>query len=259
MDQAVRLDKVTKRFRRYRPVSAHTTLKTAFVEWANTLRGHRDGRGSPDRFEVLEDVSFRVARGETLGVIGRNGAGKTTLLKLIAGIYRPDSGRIEVTGRVAALLELGAGFHPDFTGRENALISGIVHGLSKREVRQRFDQIVEFSGIGEFIDAPVRTYSAGMYMRLAFSVAVHVDPDVLLVDEILSVGDESFQRKSRAIMEERLRSGRKTTVVVSHDLDVISQLCHRVVLLTPPRATVFDRPADAVAEFHRLMASEARP
>jgi len=258
MEYAVRLEHVTKRFRRYRPVAAHTTLKTAFVEWANALRKRRN-TFSPARFEVLEDVSFAAVRGETLGIIGRNGAGKTTLLKLMAGIYRPDSGRVTVNGRVAALLELGAGFHPDFTGRENVVVSGIVHGLSKREVRERFDRIVDFSGIGEFIDAPVRTYSAGMYMRLAFSVAVHVEPEVLLVDEILSVGDESFQRKSRAVMEERLRSGRMTTVLVSHDLDVIQQVCHRVVVLNPPTATLFERPQEAVAEFHRMMASEARP
>ena len=256
---AVRLDRLTKRFRRSRPVSTHTTLKTALVEGAKRL-----GRGArapvpADRFEVLSEISFEIARGETMGIIGRNGAGKTTLLKLIAGIYRPDAGRVQVSGRVAALLELGAGFHPDFTGRENITVSGIVLGLSKREVRARFDRIVDFAGIGDFLDAPVRTYSAGMYMRLAFSVAVHVDPDVLLVDEILAVGDEAFQRKSRAVMDERMRSGRRTTVLVSHDLDVIQDVCHRVVLLAPPHAQVFDRPADAVRRFHELMAAEAGP
>jgi lipopolysaccharide transport system ATP-binding protein len=253
MECAVRLDHVTKRFRRYRPHAPHTTLKTALVEWIRG-RGGRTGLGAgPERFDVIHDASLAIERGETVGLIGRNGAGKTTLLKLIAGIYRPDEGRIAVTGRVAALLELGAGFHPDFTGRENVLLSGIVHGLTKREVRERFDRIVEFSGIGEFIEAPVRTYSAGMFMRLAFSLAIHVEPDILLIDEILSVGDEVFQRKSRAFIEDRIRSRRQTTVIVSHDVAAIEALCHRVALLDPPRVLSFDSPSEAVLAFRGLM------
>ena len=253
MECAVRLERVTKRFRKYRPHAPHTTLKTALVEAARGWIRRPGWKAGPERFDVIRDASLVIERGETVGLIGRNGAGKTTLLRMIAGIYRPDEGRLTVSGRVAALLELGAGFHPDFTGRENVMLIGIVHGLSKREVRERFDRIVDFSGIGEFVEAPVRTYSAGMFMRLAFSVAIHVEPDILLIDEILSVGDEAFQRKSRAVIESRIRSRRQTTVLVSHDLGAVEALCDRVLLLDPPRVILFDRPTDAVSEFRRLM------
>jgi lipopolysaccharide transport system ATP-binding protein len=251
---AIRLERVTKRFRRYRPILPHTTLKTAFVEWARSRFGHASRGPDPNRFEVLREVTLAIRRGETVGIIGRNGAGKTTLLKLIAGIYRPNEGRVVVNGRTAALLELGAGFHPEFSGRENVMVSGIVHGLSRRQVRARFDAIVAFSEVGEFIDAPVRTYSSGMFMRLAFSVAIHLDPDILLVDEILSVGDEAFQRKSRAVLEHRIRSGEQTTVIVSHDLQAIETLCNRVAVIDPPAVVVFDRPADGVAAYRKRIA-----
>ncbi len=254
---AIRFERVTKRYRRYRPVEPHTTLKTAFVEWTRRWRGPR--LPGPDGFDVIRDVSFTVGQGDTLGIIGRNGAGKTTLLKMIAGIYRPNEGRVVVNGSVVALLEAGAGFHPDFTGRENVMLSGIVHGLSRREVRERFDRIVEFSELQEFIDAPVRTYSSGMFMRLAFSLAVHVDPEILLIDEILSVGDEAFQKKSRAVVEARIRAGRSTTVIVSHDLAAVEALCDRVAVVDPPGVVVHDRPSQAVAELRRLLAAGARP
>ena len=181
---AIEVENVSKRFR-MRTVQPHTTLKSAIVE--KVL-----GRKSPRReavFHALRDVTLSVEKGQTLGVIGRNGSGKSTLLKLLAGILRPDSGTVRVNGKVSALLELGAGFHPEFTGRENVLINGIVLGLSKREVEQRFDEIVRFAEMEAFIDEPVRTYSSGMYMRLGFSVAVHTDPDILLIDEILAVGE----------------------------------------------------------------------
>jgi lipopolysaccharide transport system ATP-binding protein len=251
---AIRLERVTKRFRRYRPIAPHTTLKTAFVEWARIVLGRAPLRPDPSRFEVIKEVTFAIRRGETVGIIGRNGAGKTTLLKLIAGIYRPNEGRVVVNGRVAALLELGAGFHPEFSGRENVIVSGIVHGLSRRDVRERFDRIVAFSEVGDFIEAPVRTYSSGMFMRLAFSVAIHLDPEILLVDEILSVGDEAFQRKSRAALEHRMRSGQQTTLIVSHDMQAIETLCDRVAVIDPPGVVVFDRPADGVAAYRNLVA-----
>ena len=254
MATAIRVDQVTKRFRKYRAIAPHTTLKTALVEWVRAWRKRRNRLTDPNRFDVIRDVSFEVARGETFGIIGRNGAGKSTLLKMIAGIYRPDAGTIVTEGRVAALIELGAGFHPDFTGRENVLINGIILGLSRREVRERFDRIVAFAEIGEFIDAPVRTYSSGMFMRLGFSVAIHVEPDILLIDEVLAVGDEAFQKKCRAAIEERIASRRQTTLIVSHDLEMVAALCHRVLLLDPPRAIVFDEPRQAVAEFRKLLA-----
>jgi lipopolysaccharide transport system ATP-binding protein len=181
---AIRVDHVTKRFKRYSTVGQHTTLKTALVNWRRSLWAKSPEAPDPDRFDLLRDVSFAIEPGETVGLIGRNGAGKSTLLKMIAGIYRPDRGKIAVSGRLAALIELGTGFHPDFTGRENVLINGLLLGLTKREVLEKFDRIVAFAEIGEFIDAPVRTYSSGMFMRLAFSVAIHVDPEVLLVDEV---------------------------------------------------------------------------
>ena len=254
MTPAIRVDRVTKRFKRYSTVGRqHTTLKTALVNWRRSLWARSPAALDPDRFELLRDVSFEIAPGETVGLIGRNGAGKSTLLKLIAGIYRPDSGTIAVSGRLAALIELGTGFHPDFTGRENVLINGLLLGLSKREILERFDRIVAFAEIGDFIDAPIRTYSSGMFARLAFSVAIHVDPDVLLVDEVLAVGDESFQKKCTEVIEARVASREQTTVIVSHDLKTVTSLCNRVVLIDSPSVLVFDQPEIGVREFRRLM------
>ena len=179
-------------------------------------------------FQALKDVTFAVPSGHTLGIIGRNGSGKSTLLKLLAGIYRPDHGKIVVHGKVGALLDLGAGFHPEFSGRENILINGIVLGLSKREVRQHLDDIIRFAELEAFIDEPVKTYSLGMYMRLGFSVAVHADPDILLIDEILAVGDEGFFQKCYDKLAAFRRRG-KTIILVSHDLGTVSRWCDTVV------------------------------
>jgi ABC-type polysaccharide/polyol phosphate transport system ATPase subunit len=173
---------------------------------------------------------LQVAPGRTLGIIGRNGSGKSTLLKLLAGIYRPDQGKMWVRGRVAPLLELGTGFHPEFSGRENILINGIVLGLSKREVRQRFDSIVRFADLEAVIDEPVKTYSTGMYMRLGFAVAVHADPDILLFDEILAVGDEAFQQKCADKITDFRRQG-KTLILVTHDLGSVEQWSDEVIWL----------------------------
>jgi ABC-type polysaccharide/polyol phosphate transport system ATPase subunit len=163
-------------------------------------------------------------------MIGNNGSGKSTLLKLIAGIYKPDRGRVVVNGRVSTLIEVGAGFHPEFTGRENVFINGIILGLPKKEIKRRFDEIVAFADLEEFIDAPVRTYSTGMYMRLGFSVAVNVDPDILLIDEVLAVGDESFQKKCvDKIMDFKARG--KTMIIVSHSMSMIRNLCDDAVLV----------------------------
>lgn len=221
----IQVDGVSKRFRR-QTVQPSTTLKSAIVDF---LRGRKVSE-SPATFQALKDVTFAVPSGHTLGIIGRNGSGKSTLLKLLAGIYRPDHGKIGVRGKVGALLELGAGFHPEFSGRENILINGIVLGLSKREVRQHLDDIIRFAELEEFIDEPVKTYSVGMYMRLGFSVAVHADPDVLLVDEILAVGDEGFFQKCYDKLAAFRRRG-KTIVLVSHDLSTVSRWCDTVVWL----------------------------
>jgi lipopolysaccharide transport system ATP-binding protein len=226
---AVQVDGVSKRFRR-QTIQPSTTLKSAIVDF---LRGRKVSE-PPSTFQALKDVTFAVPSGHTLGIIGRNGSGKSTLLKLLAGIYRPDQGKIAVHGKVGALLELGAGFHPEFSGRENIFINGIVLGLSKREVREQLDDIIRFAELEAFIDEPVKTYSLGMYMRLGFSVAVHADPDILIIDEILAVGDEGFFQKCYDKLS-GFRSRGKTIILVSHDLTTVSRWCDTVVWLEDGR------------------------
>ncbi|MCB0336493.1 MAG: ABC transporter ATP-binding protein, partial [Bdellovibrionales bacterium] len=179
---------------------------------------------------AVHDLTLRIPQGSSVGIIGRNGSGKSTLLKLITGIYRPDTGSVAINGRVAALLELGAGFHPDFSGRENVYLAAVMYGLTKAEVHDLFDSIVEFAELEDVIDDPVRTYSSGMFMRLGFSVAVHVDPDVLLVDEVLAVGDAGFNSKCKDRIA-KLRKAGKTLLLVSHDLDAVERWCDEVLWL----------------------------
>lgn len=186
-------------------------------------------------FTALKDVSFGIRRGETIGIIGRNGSGKSTLLQLICGILKPTSGTVQVNGRISALLELGAGFNPEFTGRENVYFQGAIMGLSQAEMAAQFDAIAAFADIGEFIDQPVRTYSSGMFVRLAFSVAVHVGPDILLVDEALAVGDQIFQRKCMDHMEMLRRERGATIVFVSHNIRQVERFCSRVLLFDQGR------------------------
>lgn len=188
------------------------------------------GRGWAEPFYALQDVSFSIAQGETVGIIGRNGSGKSTLLKLIAGVMVPTDGDIQVNGRVSPLIELGAGFHPDLTGRENIILSGCILRMSGKEVRERFEDIVGFAELWDFIDTPVKRYSSGMYMRLGFSVAIHSDPDILLVDEVLSVGDAHFQEKCLDKMNEFQSKG-VTIVVVTHAMDLVEEFCHRAVVM----------------------------
>ena len=226
---AVDVRDVHKLYRRYGRRKNFGTLKSAL------LGGRLLADLRPDAsFVALKGVSFALARGRTLGIVGRNGSGKSTLLKLIAGIGRPTSGTIDVQGRVSALIELGAGFHPEISGRENVFINGMMLGLSKREVADRYDDIVRFAEIGEFMEAPVKTYSSGMYMRLGFAVAVHVDPDVLLVDEVLAVGDESFTHKCLDRFAE-LKRQQKTIVLVTHTLDLVTRLCDEALWLDQGR------------------------
>ena len=191
---------------------------------AAILRGRR---ARYEEFWALKDVSFEVPVGTTFGVIGSNGSGKSTLLKCLAGILVPERGEVEISGRISALLELGAGFHPELSGRENVFLNGAILGLSKKEIAARFDSIVDFAGLEDFIDSPVKNYSSGMFVRLGFAVAAHVEPEVLLVDEVLSVGDEAFQRKSAEKIEQFRREGR-TIVFVSHGLSQVEQLCETV-------------------------------
>jgi len=183
-------------------------------------------------FTALNDVSFEIKKGETVGIIGRNGSGKSTLLQLICGILKPTSGSVEVNGRISALLELGAGFNPEFTGRENVYFQGAVMGIAREEMTKRFDEIAAFADIGEFIDQPVRVYSSGMFVRLAFAVAVNVEPDILVVDEALAVGDAAFQAKCLLLLKTLQARGDITVVFVSHDLVLVKNLCQRVFILS---------------------------
>ena len=222
---AVLAESVTKVYRRFLHQHQFRTLKSAL------LTGSLITDLRPDQtFTALDGVSFEVPRGTTFGVIGENGSGKSTLLKLLAGITKPTRGALRVDGRISALIELGAGFHPEISGRENVAINGIMLGLSRREVDERFDDIVDFAELREFIDAPVKTYSSGMYMRLGFSVAIHVDPDVLLIDEVLAVGDEAFTRKCLDKIGEFHRRG-KTIVLVTHSLGLVEKMCDEAMWL----------------------------
>lgn len=211
-------------------------------------------RGTLDResFRALKNVSITVGKGEFLGVIGANGAGKSSMLKLIAQVMRPTSGRVVVRGRVAPLLAMGAGFHPDLTGRENIYLNGTLLGHTREELENRFQDIVHFSGLSEFIDAPIRTYSSGMTMRLAFSVATELQPDILLVDEILSVGDAYFQEKSMERIQAYQKTG-TTTVMVSHDLDAVAQRCDRVAWLDNGEFRYIGDPETAVGQYRKYM------
>lgn len=193
---------------------------------------------SAEEFWALRDVSFEVGAGETFGIIGQNGSGKSTVFKLISRILEPTAGRLAVAGKVSALIELGAGFHPDLTGRENIYLNGSILGLGRKQIDCKFDQIVAFSELERFIDTPVRHYSSGMYMRLGFAVAIHVDPDVLLIDEVLAVGDATFQQKCLEALR-RFRDEGKTILIVSHDLEIVRQFCDRALLLSEGQAGAY--------------------
>jgi ABC-type polysaccharide/polyol phosphate transport system ATPase subunit len=222
---AIEVRDVHKVYRHYGRRKTFGTLKSALLS-GSVLRQLK----ADDVFEALKGVSFDVSAGTTFGIIGRNGSGKSTMLKLIAGIGKPTSGQVTVSGRVSALIELGAGFHPEISGRENVFINGMMLGLSKREIASRFDDIVAFAELEDFIDAPVKTYSSGMYMRLGFAVAIHVDPDVLLVDEVLAVGDEAFTHKCFDKLAEFRRRGR-TILLVTHSLDLVTRFCDEALWL----------------------------
>ena len=240
---AIDVTNVTKIYRRYARKKQFATLKSAL------LKGSLVRDLQPDEtFPALRGVSFTVPKGCTYGVIGRNGSGKSTLLKCVAGITRPNEGSVRVDGRISALIELGAGFHPEISGRENVFINGIMLGLSKREIRRRFDEIVEFSELKDFIDAPVKTYSSGMYMRLGFAVAVHVDPDVLLIDEVLAVGDQAFTVKCLDKFAEFRRRG-KTILLVTHSLDLVEKFCDRALWLDKGKTLAEGEPRRVVASY----------
>jgi ABC-type polysaccharide/polyol phosphate transport system ATPase subunit len=241
------VDRVSRTFRVY--PKAQRTLKDVFVS---------RGRLGVREVQALHDVSLTVEPGEAVGLVGRNGSGKSTLLRLISRIIVPTAGRIEAGGRIASLLELGAGFHPDFTGRENVYLNASIHGLARARVREVMDEIVSFAELERFIDLPVRTYSSGMFMRLGFSVAAHIRADVLLLDEVFAVGDEQFQRKCFGkIAEFKNRGG--TILFVSHDAQAVERLCDRAVLLRQGEVAFDGETREAIAEYRRLLGADASP
>ncbi len=246
--EAIRVEQVGKLYRRTLPGDRLRTLKSALVGRSLT----RDLKPE-EAITALEEVDFTVARGEAFGIIGGNGSGKSTLLKLVAGMLKPTTGRIVVAGRVAALIELGAGFHPEISGRENVFINAAVLGLSRKQVARRYDAIVEFSGLGDFMEEPVKNYSSGMYVRLGFAVAVHTEPDVLLVDEVLAVGDEAFAHRCLRHIEEFLASG-KTLLLVSHSLDLVEGVCDRVLWLDNGRQRLVGEPRRVIDAYRRDVA-----
>ena len=234
---AIRVDSLWKNFRLYHERNRY--LKAAM------LRGRR---ARYEEFWALRDVSLTVAKGATVGVIGSNGSGKTTLLKCLTGIYTPERGFVHIDGNVAALLELGAGFHAELSGTENIYLNGSILGMSKKEIDNKFDSIVEFAGLEQFIDTPVKNFSSGMVVRLGFSIATHVEPEVLLIDEILAVGDQAFQRKSTEKIEQFRRDGR-TILVVSHSLGLVQQLCDTVVWLEKGHVKMTGPASDVISEY----------
>ena len=251
-EPVIRAEGLGKRYRIGRP-QPYRTLRDQVAGWARAplawARGER--RPREDTLWALRDVSLEVRQGEVVGVIGRNGAGKSTLLKVLARITEPSAGYVDVKGRVGSLLEVGTGFHQELTGRENVYMNGAILGMRRAEIRRRFDEIVEFAEVARFLDTPVKHYSSGMYMRLAFAVAAHLDPEILLVDEVLAVGDAAFQRKCLGKMDEVARAGR-TVLFVAHNLGAIGELCQTGVLLEG--GSVAYR-GDAASTIHRYLAS----
>src|SRR5256712_6842038 len=242
MVNAIELTNVSKIYRRYSG-RQFATLKSALLQ-RSILRDLQPS----ETFPALKEVSFSVPKGSTYGVIGRNGSGKSTALKLVAGITKPTRGTVRVQGRISALIELGAGFHPEISGRENVFINGIMLGLSKREIAKRFDEIVDFAELRDFIDAPVKTYSSGMYMRLGFAVAIHVEPEVLLVDEVLAVGDEGFTHKCLDKFAEFRRRGR-TILLVTHSLGLVERFCDEAVWLDGGRVSAGGDPKRVIGAY----------
>jgi len=258
---AIELTNASKIYQRYGHRRQFATLKSALLS-----RSLVRDLNPTETFSAVTNVSFTVPKGQTLGVIGRNGSGKSTLLKLVAGITKPTTGTVRVSGRVSALIELGAGFHPEISGRENVFINGIMLGLTKREITRRFDEIVDFAELQEFIDAPVKNYSSGMYMRLGFAVAIHVDPDVLLVDEVLAVGDEGFTHKCLDKFAEFKRRG-KTILLVTHSLGLVEKFCDEALWMDAGQMKVQGDPKRVVgayitdvqkSEEQQLAAADAR-
>lgn len=239
-EYAVKVENVTKKFKIY--YDKPSTLKERLVFWKNSK--------TEDKI-VLKNIDLNIKKGETVALIGTNGSGKSTLLKLMTKIIYPTNGKIKTFGKLTSLLELGAGFHPDFTGRENIYFNASIFGLTRKEIDERMDDIIDFSELGEFIDNPVRTYSSGMYMRLAFSIAINVDAEILLIDEILAVGDQHFQDKCFNKLRE-LKKSDKTIVIVSHSLDSVKDLCTRAIWIYEGNVRMDDVPKKVINEYLKV-------
>jgi len=261
---AIQVKNLSKKYRL--GVLGYGSLQKDLVSWWARLRGKEDPNAllagatsqldSKGEFKALEDVSFDVPEGEVLGIIGHNGAGKSTILKILSGITSPTEGEITLRGRLASLLEVGTGFHPELTGRDNIFINGAILGMTKREISRKFDEIVDFSGIGQFIDTPVKRYSSGMYVRLAFAVAAHLEAEILLIDEVLAVGDAEFQKKCLGKMGEVARGGR-TVLFVSHQLAAVQNLCSKVIWLKQGRLLTSGPPDTVIADYIKAVSPTA--
>lgn len=254
MRPAIRVQQLSKQFRIGRPTGRYRTLRESVMSalaapWRSFARAGYDD-SIAESLWALKDVSFEIQPGEVVGVIGRNGAGKSTLLKILGRITEPTSGRVELRGRIGSLLEVGTGFHPELTGRENVFLNGAILGMTRREVTRKFDEIVDFSGVERFLDTPVKRYSSGMRMRLAFAVAAHFHPEVLLVDEVLAVGDAAFQRKCVKKMEDVGAQG-STVLFVSHNMNAVTRLCPRAILLSDSQVQRDGPAAEVVNDYLR--------
>src|SRR6266498_2021833 len=240
----LKLDHVSKRYLIRHEADANNKVHPLLQKLSNLWN-------RPEEFWALRDVSFEVQRGEALGIIGRNGAGKSTILKLLANITRPTAGKITINGRLSALIEVGSGFHQDLTGRENIYLSGSILGMNRSEITRKLDSIIDFAGIRQFIDTPVKRYSSGMYVRLGFSIAAHLEPDILLLDEVLAVGDAEFQAKCVNRINELHRQGR-TIVFISHDLAAVERLCDRVLLLNRGQISADGSARDVIRKYEDI-------
>ncbi len=249
---AIEIEHLTKRYRR--GIWAHSTMRSAIASSVRRLL--QSGEVDSGWFEALSDVTLSIGEGESVALVGDNGAGKSTLLKVLSGITPPTAGRAVINGRVGSLLEVGSGFHPDLTGRDNIFLNGLLLGMSRRDVRARFDEIVDFSGVEAFIDTPVKRYSSGMYMRLAFAIAAHLDTEILFVDEVLAVGDVSFQQKCLDRMNQFSGSGR-TIVFVSHNLTAVEALCGRSILIEKGRVAADGPTREVLNQYLRRQGGEA--
>lgn len=253
-EAAIKIQGLGKQYMKGERIHYKESLKDALVRTLKRLSGLAAKRSKPSDegwFWALNDISLDVTRGQVLGLIGANGSGKSTLLKILARITRPTRGRVEIFGNVGSLLEVGTGFHPELTGRENIYLNGTILGMNKKEIDKKLDAIVQFSGVEDFLDTPVKRYSSGMQVRLAFSIAAHLEPEILLLDEVLSVGDAAFQRKSKMQMESVARDGR-TVVLVSHDLAAVKSLCGATVLLDHGKIVYAGATAEAIERYSEL-------